>query len=466
MKRLTLSISMMVFSLLALAQKDDLQKQQDSIRLIMKERMERWERNRAIYQRMYEEDPYAAIDSVIQQNRLENLPTGTKRLHSYQMNTRIDTLKEIDLSHANLDEIPEFVFEARSMEVLILDYNKIKKLPKRLKELPEFKRLYWRANDLDKVWWIRIAKIDSLEKLDISNNLLTRLPAGVKKLDGLKELIVNENFLGEIPIKRLSRAHGVEEVSFSKSHQIAVQSGDYGRLEGVKVLKVNNSKVDQIDKSLYEMPHLVELQLQENQLTTIPKGISKMAHLTKLSFYKNQIKSLPDDLFEMNLKVIDLYYNELEVIPETIGNFKDLEVLFLAHNKIYSLPESIGQLTKLEEFYAHHNRLSVLPASVSNLQKLKIARVNDNYLVEFPTQFIGMKDLVDLDVSNNQLTTLHPDLEQLPLLELFSYQENPIDFNAAENKYLSPMIVRMMERGVTCVPRIYQKEVKEEATGE
>ncbi len=466
MKRLILSTTMMVFTLLAWAQNDDLKRSQDSIRQVMEERMKKWETRRELYKRMYAEDPYHTIDSVLQANRVDYQQKGTDRLKKYEANTRIDTLEEIDLSYANLEEIPEFVFAAKNMEVLILDYNYIKKLPKQLNELPKLKRLYWRANDLDKVWWIKIQKIDSLEKLDISNNLLTRLPTGVKHLENLKELVANENFFGEIPIKRLSKAESVKEVSFSKSHLISIQEGDYEKLQSVKVFKVNNSGLKHIHSSLFKMPALEELQLQENQLVTIPMGISKMNHLTKLSFYKNQITSLPDDLFEMNLKVIDLYYNELEVIPETIGNFKDLEVLFLAHNKIYSLPQSIGQLTKLEEFYAHHNRLSVLPESVSNLTRLKIARVNDNYLSEFPTQFLEMEYLSDFDISNNQLTTLHSGLEKLKALELFSYQENPINFESAENKYISPMIVRMLDKGVTCIPRIYKEEVDEEQSGE
>ena len=466
MKRLILSISMMVFALLASAQNDDWKQKEDSIRQVMKERMLRWEKNRAIYKRMYEEDPYATIDSVQQAERIENEQLGIDRFEKLKRNTQIDTLKEVNLSHAGLEAIPEFVYNAKAMEVLILDYNQIKKLPKELNDLPNLKRVYWRANSLDKFFWIRIPKNVNIEKLDISNNLLTRLPSGVKNMESLKELVVDQNFLEEIPISRLSKAESIGTVSFNKSHTISVQEGAYEKLENIKVFKVNNSNLTSIDASLYKMPNLDELQLQENSLSRIPEGISRMKTLTKLSFYKNQLTSLPSDIFDLNLKVIDLYYNELEVVPEGMGNLKDLEILFLAHNKIYSLPESIGNLTNLEEFYVHHNRLSVLPESTGNLTKMKVARVNDNYLVDFPTQFLGMKYLNDLDVSNNQLTSLDPKLEQLSELKLLSYQENPIDFNSNSNKYISPMIIRMIDRGVTCVPRIYKEEVTEDSTGE
>ena len=461
MKRLLLVILIAISAQKVLSQTTDLKHDHDSIQKVMEARMKVWEKQRRIYDRMYRENPYEAIDSVITQTKKDELVSGSNRLKAYQANNRLDTLKELDLSHAGLTEIPEFVYSATSMEVLILDYNDIKKLPKHLGKLPNLKRIYWRANKLDAYWWIRIQKMEGIEKLDISNNLLTRLPTGVKNLEGLEELVVDQNFLGEVPINRLSKAKSIRTVSFSKSHDLNIQHGDYSKLNFIEIFKVNKSGIKTLDPSVYQMAGLKELQLQENKLESISPGISQLENLKKLSFYKNQLSSLPPDLFEMDLQVIDLYYNNLEVIPEAIGNFQELEVLFLAHNRIYSLPESIGQLVHLEELYVHHNRLSVLPATLDNLTKLRVARVNDNYLTEFPTQLLELKQLVDLDVSNNQLTNLHPSVEKLPALELFSYHENPINFSTKANSFISPMIIRMLNRGVSCIPRIYKEEVSD-----
>ncbi|MEQ8470786.1 MAG: hypothetical protein RIC35_06350 [Marinoscillum sp.] len=459
MKNLTIVVVLVVNCLSLAAQNPKLTKEQDSMRRVMEERMKVWDQQRKLYDKMYAVDPKHAVDSTNASQKAKRLAEGLKRLKGYQQNTRIDTLNEINLSYAGLSEVPDFVFNARKMEVLILDWNDIKMLPKELSELDSLKRIYWRGNNLDQYWWIRIQKIKGLEKLDLSNNSLSRLPRAVRKLEGLEELVLDENFLGEIPVHRLARADFIKAVSFNKSHSMSLDQNDYHQLDFIEILKVNNSKIANVHESFYDMAGLKELQLQENQLKQIPEGISRMKRLEKLSFYKNELETLPEDLFDLNLKIIDLYYNQLEVIPDEIGTLIDLEVLFLANNKIYSLPESIGNLKNLEEMYVHHNRLSVLPESISKLAQLKVARVNDNYLIEFPAEFMGMKDLVDLDVSNNQLETLSPDLENLPSLELFNYQENPIDFNSAENAYLSPMIVRMLERGVTCVPRIYREEV-------
>lgn len=432
----------------------------DSVERVRMERWQRAEQGRKIFERMYAEDPRAAVDSANVAIRRAHQTEGQEKLLAYQANTRIDTLVEIDLSYAGLDRIPEFVFEATNLKVLIIDHNDIRKLPKELGKLQHLERVYWRANHLDRFLWVRIQRIPNLKKLDLSNNLLERLPSGIRKLEGMNELVLDQNFFREVPIGRLSKVSFLNQVSFNKSHALMLSDVKYEKLSFLEVFKANNSQLTAMDPTFYNMQGLKELQLQENELSSLPPGISRMRKLEKLSLYKNKLQSLPEDFYELDLKVIDLYYNELEMIPEELGAFKNLEVLFLANNRIYSLPESIGKLSNLTEMYVHHNRLSVLPESVSNLKKLTVARVNDNYLVDFPSQFLEMKDLNDLDVSNNQITTIPDEVEALPSLRLFTFQENPIAIDGQANPHLAPMIVRMMEAGVICVPRIYAQEVE------
>ncbi|MFY0608393.1 MAG: hypothetical protein JXR10_16865 [Cyclobacteriaceae bacterium] len=462
MKQGTITIFILLFSIYSNAQNGENAVNRDSLTEARLKMIEENRLARTYFEINYQNNPQAAIDSANRAEELRRRPQGIKRLTEYQSNTRIDTLKEINLTAAGLTRIPDFVFEAKALELLLLDHNSIKRLPKELANLTNLKRVYWRANNLEQFFWIRIPKIAGLEKLDISNNLLTRLPSGVKRLDGLKELVLDENFFPEIPIKRLGKADFVETLSLNKSHQIQIGEGKYESLSFLKTLKINHSNIAEIHPDFYGLKGLNELQLQENQLVSFPAGISNMKSLTKLSFYKNKLKELPLDLFDLKLKVIDLYYNELEVIPTEICNLKELEILYMAHNRIYELPESLGALTNLDEIYLHHNRLSVLPSSLSELTKVRVARVNDNYLAEFPSQFLGMAYLEEFDVSNNQITEIPQELDDLSSLKLFNYQENPIDFNAPDNRGLSPMIFQMIDRGVICVPRVYKEEVREE----
>ncbi|MFY0598562.1 MAG: leucine-rich repeat domain-containing protein [Cyclobacteriaceae bacterium] len=412
-------------------------------------------KKRDFFVRKMKENPKGAMDSIVLAKKKENKAWGLERLKQLSNNQRLDTLKEIDLSYAGLKEIPDFVYDAKNLKILVLDYNEISKLPRRLSELEHLKRIYWRSNNLGDLTRVKIRKIGSIEKLDLSYNTLTKLPRSLRKIDDMGELVLDENLFEEVPIKRLSKADFVNSVSFNKCNQIELGEGRYDKLSFLEVFKANKCLLKSIDPSFFEMKGLEELQLQENEIQSVPEGISKMSGLKKLSFYKNQLSSLPDDFFNIpNLEVIDLYFNKLEVISGDLGNFKNLKILYLSNNLIYSLPESLGKLGKLKELYLHHNRLSVLPAEIKNLKKLRVLRVNENYLSDFPKEILNLNGLEQLDISTNQLTDIPLSLEELKNLKLFAYDDNNVDFHSATGNEIVSMILRISERGVICTPRI------------
>ena len=61
----------------------------------------------------------------------------------------------------------------------------------------------------------------------------------------------------------------------------------------------------------------------------------------------------------------------ISVIPDGIGEFKNLRKLGLYGNHISQLPTSIGNLTGLELLYIDMNPISKLPESIGKLQKLR-----------------------------------------------------------------------------------------------
>lgn len=452
-------LTMCVSEALAQAHQSDSVRRADSLRRLEMELQWQVSRQRQlIYQQMYARNPKKAVDSAVAAQQVAQLPRGQARLQAYIENLRLDTLSTIDLSYAGLKTVPEWVQRAQSAQVLILDYNDIRKLPKWLADLPHLKRIYWRANSLEDRKWIGVPKMPRLEKLDLGNNTLTRVPWALRRIQHLEELVLDENLFDKVPLRRLAKVNDLRTLSMGKVPTLKIGEGKYEKLAQLQVFKANNCNLKEIHPDLYRLAGLNELQLQENDLQMLPDGISAMKGLTKLSLYKNQMSSLPADLFELSLVVIDLYYNQLEVLPEVVEQLQSLEVLFLAHNKLYSLPESIGGLHKLEELYLHHNRLSAIPASVAQLQNLKVIRVNDNYLMDFPVQVLGLAQLSDLDISGNQITTLPVAIGMLQNLELFTYHDNPIDFNAPVNRQLAPVVFQMQERGTICTPRVYMDE--------
>jgi len=80
-----------------------------------------------------------------------------------------------------------------------------------------------------------------------------------------------------------------------------------------------------------------------------------------------------------------------------------------------------------------------------------------NYLLDFPSQFLNIKSLEEVDVDNNELTSLPAEVEQMSSLTLFTFLNNSIELTSKENSHISNMIERMLKRGVFCKPAIYQE---------
>jgi len=82
-------------------------------------------------------------------------------------------------------------------------------------------------------------------------------------------------------------------------------------------------------------------------------------------------------------------------------------------------------------------------------------------LYEFPTQILDLKNLTDLDIEYNNLTEIPLAVQDLPKLQLFTFDGNPINFEAPENRGLVETIYRMQQNGVICKPDV-SMEIAEE----
>ncbi|NJM24831.1 MAG: leucine-rich repeat domain-containing protein [Bacteroidia bacterium] len=61
------------------------------------------------------------------------------------------------------------------------------------------------------------------------------------------------------------------------------------------------------------------------------------------------------------LREIDLYFNQIEHIPDNITRLTNLQILYISNNKLAALPESIGNMQSLRELYVSSQQIK-LPA--------------------------------------------------------------------------------------------------------
>lgn len=402
------------------------------------------------YERLRERDPVRFLDSLKILSKQRAKEKANERIKKYQ-SASFDELIEIDLTGAQLSEIPEFVFQASNLEILVLDDNQITELPKQLQKLTHLKRIYWRNNALNDSR-VKVVKLKGIEKLDLSGNHLDRLPP-IQRIQGIKELVLENNQFEKIQVWKIHRLKSLQELELSQN-PIKIDRRWYGLLSQIEILKLNKCDLQSIHPSIYKMTNLKDLQLQVNRLVAIPEGISNLRNLSKLSFYKNEIDQLPLELFELeNLELIDLYYNKLEIIPEQLAQLEKLKILYLSFNDIYDLPVEVGTLSNLEELYVHHNRLSEIPSSISNLNSLKVLHFQNNYVPQFPSFLLKMQSIRDLDISANDITEIPREIRSMQL-DTFFWRDLSIDLNDPKNAPSIDAILEMIDRGVTVNPMI------------
>ncbi|KAI9299574.1 hypothetical protein BJ944DRAFT_253740 [Cunninghamella echinulata] len=136
------------------------------------------------------------------------------------------------------------------------------------------------------------------------------------------------------------------------------------------------------------------------------------------------------------------YNNQLESVPETIGQLKQLEVLILAKNRLQNLPDSIQYLTRLIELDVSHNQLKEIK-SLGNFASLSTLLMSNNLLESLPSDINGMKQITTIDLSNNPLKVLPAEiirLSHLRRLKLEACQslldidpDNAIEYNATHD---------------------------------
>lgn len=146
------------------------------------------------------------------------------------------------------------------------------------------------------------------------------------------------------------------------------------------------------------------------------------------------------------MKELDLGGQNLEFIPNSIGDLKSLEYLILDHNYLKMLPESIGALLSLKELNLLNNQLVSLPKSIGKLESLQELDLCDNKLKKIPDSIGKLTSLQTLRLSENELKRLPESILRLKNLQVLDLSLNPLDKkNSKNNPILSKLEKKCIE---------------------
>lgn len=160
-------------------------------------------------------------------------------------------------------------------------------------------------------------------------------------------------------------------------------------------------------KGIAHLLNLKELDLYDNEITIIPEEINLLGNLEKLDLSFNKIKSLkPLDGKRLNsLRELYLVSNKIKKMID-FGDFEKLEILELGSNRIRKIKGlSNGKVTEsLKQLWIGKNKITEI-VGLENLVNLKSLSLQSNRLTEI-VNLDTLKNLEQLYLSENDITEM------------------------------------------------------------
>lgn len=202
-------------------------------------------------------------------------------------------------------------------------------------------------------------------------NILEKIQENPENYLNLKEINLSNLFLKEFPKELLL-------------------------LTSLEVIKLDNNEISSLPNEIIKLKSLKILFLGNNKFEIYPLILGQMESLYMISFKGNNIKIIPNNSLALTLGWLILTDNQIEIIPECIGNLIYLKKLMLANNKI-----------------------SYLPIELSNCRQLELVRLSSNQLTQIPQWLFELPNLSWIALAGNPFYNL-PSIHDIPSLEIHS----------------------------------------------
>lgn len=270
-------------------------------------------------------------------------------------------------------------------------------------------------------------ELSTLLAFSLARNAIQHLPPNLcYNLDQLQRLDLSDNELIDLP----------EEI---------------GQLADLKICRLAKNRLGKLPSTFGHLKQLEILDLSFNRL----EEITAVSELTKLFLFQaieNEIETLPDDIGQLkHLQTISLRGNALTQLPESFGELQALRHVDFSSNRLVQLCPMLNGLENLLTLNLEYNRLRQLPHSISNLKQLQSLNLGFNSLIAFPTTIGDLTSLMEFKAPNNRLRLIPDEIGNALALEYIDWNTNHLkslpssigrlkqlkSFNLRNNKLIS-----------------------------
>lgn len=162
---------------------------------------------------------------------------------------------------------------------------------------------------------------------------------------------------------------------------------------------LQNIELDKLKKLQPDFRNIEVLTVACNLLVTLPVSVfEKLVSLRVLNLTRNKLAFLDAKIVECcpNIEELILDFNELQSLPETICQLKNLKVLSCANNQLVSIPTNLTKCRQLTTLRINNNQIRCLPQSLGVLQSLQTLAISENYFSTIPTSIHQLTQLKTL----------------------------------------------------------------------
>ncbi len=209
---------------------------------------------------------YLNLDGCNNLNKINGLPKN---------------LTYLNISRIGYSELPEIIFELKTLWKLVAGDLKLGTLPEWLFEMNSLLALFLRGNNL-KTISPSIKKLTNLSDLWLANNSLEEIPESITSLTNLQRLVISRNLIKQLPLsfQNLTNLYDLDlgENDLSEFPQVLLELKEL-----TKIRLGNNSRNEAL---LYK----------SNTIKIIPTEIVKLSKLTMLDLRRLPIENIPQEI--------------------------------------------------------------------------------------------------------------------------------------------------------------------------
>ncbi|MEG9526648.1 MAG: leucine-rich repeat-containing serine/threonine-protein kinase [Hyphomicrobiales bacterium] len=138
----------------------------------------------------------------------------------------------------------------------------------------------------------------------------------------------------------------------------------------LEVLDLGRGSLSDLPDDLGRLRRLRVLFGSGNPFTRLPPVLGACPTLSQVGFRGCGIREVPPDSLPRDLRWLTLTDNQIEHLPDTLGERPLLQKLMLSGNRVAALPDSLSAADDLELIRLSCNRLEALPAWLVRLPRL------------------------------------------------------------------------------------------------